>query len=52
MPEVQLVGLFLEVEQQLIGAEQAAETGNMPLGPSGLTRRASSNFQVSCLPSL
>ena len=36
MPEVQLVGLFLEVEQQLATAEQAADSGNLPLGPTGL----------------
>ena len=46
MPEVQLVGLFLEVEQQLANAEQAADSGNLPLGPTGLARRASSNFQA------
>ncbi|KAK9864873.1 hypothetical protein WJX84_003125 [Apatococcus fuscideae] len=46
MPEVQLVGLYLEVEQQLAVAEQAADTGNLPLGPTGLMRRASSNFQM------
>ncbi|KAK9853379.1 hypothetical protein WJX84_012047 [Apatococcus fuscideae] len=46
MPEVQLVGLFLEVEQQLANAEQSADSGDMPLGPTGLARRASSNFQM------